>query len=174
MKWLLILPIHIIVNLGAYLFSWLLAFYNKREYGFIDNGNSMGCGPRLPSWLPWFQTVDNSLDGDPAWQNMQEGHWEWRTKLSSHPCIQNYFGRLGWLLRNPAQGFERASYVVAHILPSDSVKTYGNPYIKDKPNGKHGYCLTIIDTYWGFYAIIPLWKGRCAKVKIGWNLKTYS
>jgi len=174
MKWLIILPLHIIVNVIAYLFAWLFAFYTKYGHGPIDNGNSEGYGPRLPNWLSWFQTVDNSLYGDRAWQDMQEGHWSWRTKLYGYPTIQSYFGRLGWLLRNPGQGFERTSYVVANIQTDAVVRTYGNPFIKDKPNGVHGYCVTIIDNYWGFYAIIPLWKGRCMKVKLGWNLKTYS
>jgi len=174
MKWLLILPLHIIVNVVAYLFAWLLSMFYSNANGPINNGDAIGIEPRLPGWLPWFQTVDNSLLGDMAWKEMQEDHWAWRTKLSGYPCIQNYFGRLGWLLRNPGQRFERAPYVVANILPTDCVQTKGNPFIQDKPAGVAGYCFTKINNYWGFYAIIKLSSKRCMKIKVGWNLKTYS
>lgn len=174
MKWWLLLPLKIIVNICAYLFGPILALYDTPRWGSLDNGNKTGYGPRLPNWLSWFQTVDNSLDGDAAWMSMEEDHWEWRKKLPVGSYIQSYLGRLGWLWRNPAQGFERASYVAATISDYDIVSCWGNPFIRDKPKGVDGLCYIAVDNYWCFYAIIRLSSNRCMKIKLGWNLKTYA
>lgn len=174
MKWLLLLPIHIIITITAYILAPLLAICDTPRWGNLDNGNDVGYGPRLPNWLSWFQTKDNSLDGDAAWLRMDKDHWEWRKKIHVGSFLRLYSGRLGWLWRNPAQGFERAYYVAASISANDVVQYKGNPFIQDKPNGVAGYCYITIDNYWGFYAIIRLCKTRCIKVKLGWNLKVYA
>lgn len=179
MKWLLLLPINIIVTIAAFIFAPFMALYDTPRWGSLDNGNKVGYGPRLPDWLSWFQTKDNSLDGDEAWMRMDEDHWGWRSKLPTGSYIQSYLGRLGWLWRNPAQGFERASYVAANISSDNIVQYKGNPFIKDKPNGVAGYCYITIDNfwshhYWCLYAIIRLGSTRCIKLKFGWNLKTYA
>lgn len=174
MKWFTLLPLWAIVNITAYLLSWFIAFFYKDQYDLIDNGHSWATEPRLPNWLSWFQTPDNSLNGDEAWLNMQEGHWAWRAMLQGYPTIQKYFGRLGWLLRNPAQGFECSDSIAADILSTDVVHCLGNPLINDKPNGVAGYCFTKIGHYWNLCVIIRIGKSKCCKIDIGWMLKTYA
>lgn len=49
----------------------------------------------LPSWLNWFQTPDNSLDGDGGWRSE---HFLWLRWV--------YARRVLWLWRNPTYGFD--------------------------------------------------------------------
>jgi hypothetical protein len=48
-------------------FSWLIAIFV--------------CDDRLPHWLEWAGTLDNSMAGDGAWQRIEPGHWAWRVHL---------------------------------------------------------------------------------------------
>lgn len=61
----------------------------------------------LPRWLWWFQTADNSLNGDgnrEAGTGWKGAHWQFRYELPTWLCT--YVGRVGWLLRNPGYGFD--------------------------------------------------------------------
>jgi hypothetical protein len=75
----------------------------------------------LPNWCWWFQTWDNSLDGDNGWQTE---HRPWLDipykQLSS---LQRYVCRVMWLWRNPVYGFERK---VLSANPTGEVIQYGS------------------------------------------------
>lgn len=59
----------------------------------------------LPKWLYWFQTLDNSLDGDMGWQRE---HRPWlETPYIELTSFQRYISRVLWLYRNPVYGFEK-------------------------------------------------------------------
>jgi hypothetical protein len=59
----------------------------------------------LPNWCWWFQTWDNSLDGDGGWQNE---HRPWlATEYDKLNSFQRWVCRFMWLWRNPVYGFER-------------------------------------------------------------------
>lgn len=170
--WFSLTPSWIIINFVAYFGAWFIAFFYEDRDGPINNNNSTGIEPRLPPWLSWFATDDNSLLGDDAWKNMEPGHWEWRKKLDNYPMLQAYFGRMGWLMRNPAYGFERTQ-LSAVLVKGMTVTWTGNPLIQDQPNGVPGVCVTHIGRYWNFSAIIPLGQS-CIKLNFGWKLKTHA
>lgn len=170
--WFLLLPLWFVFNLLALLLAPVLALFFEDRAGFCDNGNSYGVEPRLPTCLSWFATEDNSLLGDAAWRSMAADHWHWRARFAPWPALQAYLGRLGWLWRNPAYGFER-SVLAASIAPSDTVACRGDPLIQDGSNGREGYCYTTIGDYWNLVLIRRIGH-RCVKVDLGWKLKTYA
>ena len=104
---------------------------------------------------------------------MEPVHWAWRAKLASSTTLQAYLGRVGWLMRNPAYGFER-SVLAASISATDVVAFLGDPFIHDGDAGKAGYCCTTIGRYWNLVWIKPLFGARCIYCSLGWNLKTYA
>lgn len=60
--------------------------------GYCNNNTSTGIEPRLPQYLSWFMTPDNSLWGDDSWKNKH------------CPNYKSYWGMVKWLYRNPAYG----------------------------------------------------------------------
>ena len=173
MRWLFFLFPWAVINLIAYFFAWLMAFFPIDRLGPIDNNNGTGIEPRLPLCLSWFDTYDNSLLGDSAWKGMEDGHWAWRARFSNWPRLQAWLGRTGWLMRNPAYGFER-SVLAAQIKPTDIVDVFGDPLIQDKPAGREGFCYTEVGDYWAFDYVQRVGASMCIKICIGWNLKTYA
>lgn len=123
----------LIVYLPVYLLAMLLApvlpLFSTMRDGNLENNNERGVGPRLPLWLAWFDTPDNSLDGD----------YGWRTKH----CREDwafYWGHVKWLWRNPANGFSWE--VLSHHVSHNETFTYthsGNDLDVDKGKGKFGW-----------------------------------
>lgn len=161
--------------LKAYLLAPFLALEYENRYGPINNNNGFGIEPRLPLELAYYDTPDNSLLGDAAWKAMESGHWPWRAKFSKFPKFQAWLGRLGWLWRNPAYGFDRM-VLGANIKPTDVPIVTGDPQVRDKPNGKEGECTITLGEYWAYVSVkkIPWLKGRCIKKEYGWRLQTYA
>lgn len=89
MIWFAMLPLEIAFTLLALLLAPVLPLFARDEYGFCDNANAMRTEPRLPSWLSWFMTPDNSLYGDAGWRTEHcPDHWH------------DYWGMVQWLWRN--------------------------------------------------------------------------
>lgn len=160
MTWLILLPLWAAFNLLAYLLAPVLPRFAFNRLGLCDNGNAIRVEPRLPDWLGWLQTDDNSLYGDYGWRT--EHCPDWYTD----------WGMTKWLWRNPAVGFER-SVLAAQIKPSMRLRKLGNPEIQDAPHGKGGVCFVMLGWYWNLVVVIPL-GSRCFKLDIGWQLKTYA
>lgn len=91
LRWLLSALIYAPFLLLAMLLAPLLPAFSVVRWGKLDNNNAEGIGPRLPLWLAWFDTPDNSLSGDYGWSH-------------AHPKT-TYFDMVRWLWRNPAYGF---------------------------------------------------------------------
>ena len=87
-------PILVIINLLGTILTYplapILALCHTNKDGWCDNATVWKSGPRLWSFLSWFQTPDNSLDGD-------------RTFVSLH--APSYKSKVQWLWRNPFYGF---------------------------------------------------------------------
>ena len=162
----------------AWALGWLWAFFAFNTYGPVANANGFGSEPRLPRCLSYYQTPDNSLLGDGAWQRCEPAHWAWRTGFAWFPLLYRYLGRVGWIMRNPAQGYD--TLICAHISPDcrveaspDSVLT-----VQDKPKYQPGV-LRITATnpdgssYWARYSVSRSFAGFCWLTKFGWELKTY-
>lgn len=92
-RWIITLPFYVTFFTFALIATPVMPLFRKDSYGAIDNANEYGIEPRLPWYLDWFQTQDNSLWGDNGWQ----------TKHC--PEFKTYFGMVKWLWRNPAYGF---------------------------------------------------------------------
>ena len=163
MIWFLyVIPCLLMVGLG-WLFSWLFVLFAKMQDGLINNNNGSGVQPRLPSWLRWFQTTDNSLFGDYGWQ--------------TEHCINYwgcYLGMVMWIMRNPAHFF-RLNTLGANVLANLEVKIKGDPLTADDETRFHpGWVLITVGKYWCLYIVFPWSKGRYADIEFGWALRDYS
>lgn len=163
LKWLVMVPVMIVVTALTFPLAFVLPFFAQYREGWHDNGNIYGYGYYLPNWLNWFQTPDNSLDGDYGWQHE---HWQWRFKLP--PRISTYVGRLGWLWRNPGYGFG----VVRFDSAVPVVATYtGNATVNDSP-GVEGWCLVHAGGLFQLVWVKRIGSGsKCIYCNLGWNIK---
>lgn len=154
------LPAWLVFNLCAWLAAPVLPLFAVARDGLINNGNDHAVEPRLPRWLSWFMTWDNSLYGD-------NGHKERWGHAGS------YRQMVAWLLRNPAYGFER-EVLGAKITPSDRVQTNGNPWIKNRTRGVEGRLFVWIGNYWCWKRVIDTNDGYCWMFEAGWKLQPYA
>jgi len=162
-KWLALLPVMLVLTALAFPLAFVLPFFAEEREGNLDNNTKYGLGWYLPKWLNWFQTPDNSLDGDNGWRTE---HWQWRFKLPTALCT--YVGRVGWLWRNPLFGFGYVYFDSAVPV----VATYeGNAAVNDSP-GVSGWCLIHAG---GLFQLVWVKRigssGKCLYVNLGWNIK---
>ena len=68
--YLLLIPVSLILTLVAIILAPVLPMLATAQEGWLDNHAKWGFGPRLPTWLSWFQTPDNSLDGDATFERL--------------------------------------------------------------------------------------------------------
>jgi hypothetical protein len=152
MRWLLYLLLYIPVQLFAYLITPLLPLFATSRMGAIDNANGQANEPRLPNWLSWFMTPDNSLYGDNNWKanNYYTKHWS----------------MVAWLYRNSLYGFkwnvlaipiQKERTVTGNLLINHHTKTYGSFYIK-QANGA-----------WQYKLVKPI-ASKILILNIGWLL----
>lgn len=136
----------------------VLPLFREWRLGPVDNANAYRVEPRLPWWLTWFDTSDNSLYGDGGWKN------------EHCKAYDSYFGMVRWLWRNGGHNF---NYKVLGCRT-------GVLHRRD------GCYFTYNDEgFWLYRRFIPLayevwfWKWRVASVGIagkylelffGWNL----
>jgi hypothetical protein len=91
MRYLLTLAAYLPMQVLAYVVTPVLPLFAKEQDGALDNNNGTGAGPRLPSWLSWFDTPDNSLNGDACFQAANR---------------EGYLSKVRWLYRNSLYGFK--------------------------------------------------------------------
>ena len=154
-RWIILALVSIVAKLINYPLSPMVAL-------FANDGGW------LPSWLSWFQTPDNSLDGDSGWQHK---HWQWRYKFPVPLAI--YIGRVGWLWRNSMYGFE-IDVLGFNLDESFSYQYKGSQDVSDRPY-QPGWVYRTIKTDSGretfqFYLILPTFPGKCLRVMAGWKL----
>lgn len=149
--WLLLIPINLISVLAAYLLGPVVVLFCSKD-GW------------LPSWLWWFQTPDNPMDGDTGW--LLE-HWQWRFKLP--PALATYVGRVGWCWRNPTYGF--ALSVLAAHSPKEPFKWYGDPLISNTNPVVDGWLFVTSGIHWNLYIISPSIFGKTLRIYLGWKLR---
>lgn len=120
-NWNKLAVINVLLILATYIFAPIIAIFVVKRNGYLDNNTKYGQGYYLVNWLSWFQTPDNSIDGDEGWRIE---HWQWRFKLPSF--LATYVGRIGWLWRNTAYGYGLIS--TANLLNQD-ISENGNTEI---------------------------------------------
>ena len=91
---IILYPFLVVINLIGTVLTFPLApvivLFARNEEGWCNNATIWKNGPRLPKWLGWFQTWDNSLDGDLTFESLHKDNW---------------FSKVQWLWRNPFYGF---------------------------------------------------------------------
>jgi len=144
-------PFLVIINLiGTVLtfpFAPIIVLFITQKEGWSNNGTRWALGPRLVNCLSWFQTPDNSLNGDDGFRTLHS------------PC---WWSRVQWLWRNPFYGF--------------AVKTFdgstGMSYSGDlncNPT-KPGHILVKGHGLfqWVYYKKLG---SKCLYISLGWNIK---
>jgi hypothetical protein len=153
-RYLACLLLYIPVQLFAYLITPLLPLFASLRDGNLDNANKTGEALRLPTWLSWFDTPDNSLWGDNNW-------------LLAHPK-GTHWDQAAWLYRNSLYGFKWSvlaapanNKVCLTIEGSTNLnhhtKTFGVMRIKRG------------DGYWQYKCVKPF-MGRVLILNFGWLL----
>ncbi len=125
---------NVIVIALSMILALVLPFFARMEEGPCDNANATATEPRLPKWLAWFQTPDNSLWGDKGWRTIH--------------CATQYSTRWGmtkWLWRNHAYGFAW-SVLAAPLDMSTMLLMCGDPAIGHKT--KPGSFFIRMGKYW--------------------------
>ena len=141
LRYLTFLPLFILATVATYVLVPFLVLFQKDGW--------------LPNWAWWFQTWDNSLDGDNGWQFE---HRPWLdVPYADLNSVQLWVCRFMWLWRNPAYGFAyklapRADYVLTSTAYEHSV-------------------LYVADTGWFFWnGDMPVSETYNFNWLIGWKL----
>lgn len=156
LRYLAYLAIYIPAQLFAYLITPVLPLFAVKRMGWCDNHSYESVEWRLPLWLSWFDTPDNSLIGDANWAaNHSEG----------------YLDMVGWLYRNSLYGFK---WSVLAAPANKSVYTHkSGPQHLDYHTKTFG-TLRIHrgDGYWQYKCVKPskVFKGRIWVLNFGWLL----
>ena len=180
-KWVFFLVVNILTN---YLINWPLApivvlFADEKGW--------------LPWWLWYFQTPDNSLDGD---------EYAWKTKKpypKTANKYQRWVNRFSWLHRNKLYGFSAAvlsvkydrrdvhrvynlpDYVYDVSLTGQSYQRFGNRWVNSVPSpGVNGTVKRFLYRdgkliAWQIYYIRqwPKYPNKCIRLNLGWKLASW-
>lgn len=122
LRYVIYLLINFVFDVFATFISPVLPLFAKSTLGNSDNNNAQLFEPRLPSWLSWFQTPDNSLYGDKGWQTIH------------YPNYKSYTGQVLWLVRNSSYGLIWGPLAAKFDKITDIVYV-GNPKL-DRTNPK--------------------------------------
>lgn len=157
LRYVIYLLINFTFDVFATLIAPILPLFATVQLGNSDNNNARLYEPRLPKWLSWFQTADNSLYGDKGWQTIH------------YPAYKSYLGQVLWLVRNSAYGLIYGPLSAKFDRISD-IASVGNPRL-DKRNPDHaGQSFTAqCGDYFQWMKIVrvPMLK-RAFYVNIGW------
>lgn len=128
----------------------------------------------LPGWLYWFQTPDNSLDGDSGWQTENRPYKKESNKY------KRWVNRFSWLHRNALYGFSEQVLGIKYDRIRDMLIIEGDPNVSNGPPGRSG----IVRRYlyrdstliaWQFYYIrqYKSYPNKCIRINMGWKLWSF-
>ena len=158
MRYFLYLLLYIPVQIFAYLITPLLPLFAVYRNGKSDNASYYSFGYRLPTWLAWFDTPDNGLEGDHNWQY-------------SHP-MDTYWNQVAWLYRNSLYGFKWS--VLAAPANNKVWLSISGPTNLDYHTKTYGTLrITRGDGYWQYKSVRPF-LGRILILNMGWLLDDLS
>lgn len=135
----------------AFVVTPALPLFAKPQLGRSLNGTVCLVEPRLPRWLSWFDTPDNSLLGDTRFRQLNP---------------ETYWSKVRWLYRNRLYGFkwtvlstavQQERTIVGNIDIGYQGQRFGSFTIK-QPNGA-----------WQYKIVKPLF-GRIYEGNFGWLL----
>jgi hypothetical protein len=143
--------ISLLLTLIAVVFAPVMPVFTVQKEWWLDNHSKRGIGPVLPSWLNWFMTPDNSLDGDATFESLNP---------------PSYWSKVKWLWRNPAY-----SYALRYI-EGNPVYWKGDKTIKDNDGAKEGWLYVYSDGLFQFVYIKRIFHtSRCIYCNFGWNIR---
>ena len=146
-----LVPVSLLLTLVAILLAPVLPMFATMQEGWLDNHYQWGVGPRLPKWLNWFMTPDNSLDGDATFERINgTGYW----------------AQVKWLWRNPAYAF-----ALRYLNPPYNATFSGDNTIRDNDNAKAGWCFVRAGGLFQFTLVAPIGFSRCFYCNLGWNIR---
>ena len=149
--YILLVPISLLITLIAVILAPVMPVFTQQKLWWCDNHSYQAVGPVLPSWLNWFMTPDNTLNGDATFQNING---------------ISYWSKVKWLWRNPAY-----SFALRYITSPYTTSVAGDPTIKDNDNAKAGWCLVHANGLFQFTLVAPIGFSRCVYVNLGWNVR---
>jgi len=151
LQYIVLVPISLILTAISIPLSIILPLFAIQKDGWLDNHSVCGRGPRLPTWLTWFDTPDNSLDGDATFERING---------------RSYWSKVKWLCRNPAY-----SFAIKYLNAPYTVIVSGDPTIKDNDNAKEGHCFIRVNGLFLFRAVVRIFNtNRCIYINIGWGI----
>ena len=149
--YLLLVPISLLLTLIAVITAPIMPIFAVQKLWWCDNHSYEAVGPVLPTWLNWFMTPDNTLDGDATFQ-----------KLNGI----SYWSKVKWLWRNPCY-----SFALRYLHNPYYTKVWGDKTIKDNDNAKAGWCLVHANGLFQFVSVTPIGNSRCIYCNFGWNVR---
>jgi len=147
----LLYPFLVIINLIGTVLTFPLAFivviFKKDEMGWVNNATAKAVGPRLIKLFTWFQTPDNSLDGDAGWEEKHSHSW---------------WSRVQWLWRNPFYGFAVVTF------DGSSGMSYSGDLNCSPTEPGHIFVRGHGLFQWVYYKKLG---SKCLYLNFGWNIK---
>ena len=150
--YIILVPISLLLTLLAIIIAPVLPLFSQNIYGWCNNHSYEDFGSRLPTWLNWFMTPDNTLNGDATFQTMFPPNQWW--------------SQVHWLWRNPLPTFALRTLSGVYWTSWQGDKT-----IKDNDNAKAGWCLVHANGLFQFTSVTPIGFSRCIYVNLGWNIR---
>lgn len=125
----------------------------------------------LPRWLWWFQTPDNSLDGDEGWKA------EHRPFMIEDSKAKRWWNRTRWMHRNSMYGFA-IDVLGAKTLPSDVLMIRGDTRVSNRPL-RNGLVVRTLyrdgkPIYFQWYYVKAWSKKHCIRINLGWKLWSFN
>ena len=74
--YLILVPSSLLLTLIAVILAPVMILFKVEKLWWCDNHNYQAVGPVLPSWLNWFNTPDNTLDGTTQQQLILHIHYK--------------------------------------------------------------------------------------------------
>lgn len=140
-SYILLVPISLLITLIAVILAPVLPVFAVQKDWWIDNHSKRGVGPVLPTWLNWFMTPDNTLDGDATFERLNG---------------TGYLAKVKWLWRNPAY-----SFAIKYLSFPYDVVVKGDISIKDNDQAKAGWCYVTANGLFQFRWVKPIGFNRC-------------
>lgn len=149
-------PFYVVLNLAMTLISYVIApilpIFTVQKLWWCENHSYQAVGPVLPTWLNWFMTPDNTLDGDATFKSLN---------------APSYWSKVKWLVRNPAY-----SFALRYINTIENRPSYiGNESIKDNDQAVAGWCFVQCAGLFQFTLVQPIGFSRCIYCVFGWNIR---
>ena len=156
MKYIAYLITLLVLTFVAFFFTPFMVLFAKPRFGKINNNNGYAVEPRLPNWLSWFDTPDNSLLGDENWKDSHNG---------------KYLSRVAWLYRNSLYGFKWGP-IACKVDSHDLIEYSGDPRV-NRNNGVTGTFKAKYGKYWQIKIVKKIFGDFGIMWNFGWQLDEF-